>query len=223
MLAIVKERNKHYVTNYLAVKYNRFDSECAIFDSKNKKLKLLKIWNSINGKLSRNIFIVDTRGVIRRKNGLWVCDLLAKNDSLIQKLFKEGEVQVFEFPELEQYAKTPIIPEWFDVADETDINSLMEAALGFHDATIAEKALDGANLTIKFETGWQCFITVKFHNVKSLPYLDDVILILESKIKKCNGLFGFVLTEYVGNDGSENAIQFPTIECEKISWQIEVK
>lgn len=223
MLAIIKEKDKYYIANYLAIKHNEFDSECAVFDSKNKKLKLLKIWDNVNGKVSRNIFIVDIRGVDCKKSNWLVSESLAKNDELSRKLFDKGEVKVSEFPELEQYAKTPFLPEWFEVVDETDINSLKEASYNFHDATIAEKAFNGNDITIKFDTSWQCYVTVKFHNVKASPCLDDIMLIFESKIEKCDNYFKFIFADFVGNDYSKDSELDAIIECEKISWKIEVQ
>ena len=82
------------------------------------------------------------------------------------------------------------------------------------------------DVIIRFDTTWDCYITVTFEGVTEADFKEKVGQILNSEIKKTEDGFLFtVLDGFAGwIDGCdyESEIGEPYIKCKKIFWQIEI-
>ena len=150
------------------------------------------------------------------------------NDSLLmRRLLNNATIPLAEDSRFASYAVPITLPEWIEVQRETDIASLDAVSFGFHDSVILDYTETDTDMIVKFDTTWECLITVRFCGVTEENFKEKVGLILSSEIVKAEDGFIFTVTNgYCGwIDGVEfeNHTDSPYIQCKKISWQIEIE
>ena len=114
----------------------------------------------------------------------------------------------------------------FEIKTQKDIDILEGISFGFHDAYILNYTETEENIIVRFDTTWNCYITVSFEEVVKADFKEKVGMILASEIKKTETGFSFKVTDGFAGwiDGCNYDIDMeePYIESKKIFWQIEI-
>ncbi len=151
MIAKVRGKNGFYNSIVFAIYDKGWNSEVLVFNHDSTALHFVKLW-----KPNRSVFIynADKEGWIIKKKveGYdWILENVTRkffktkiNDEILDKC-KELQTTVKDF-------------EWFDINNKTDVDSLMYAALDFHDSYIKNMYVDGEKQYILFDTTWGCEI-----------------------------------------------------------------
>ena len=84
--------------------------------------------------------------------------------------------------------------------------------MGFHDALIEEYTENEDRISIRFDTTWDCRITVIFEGVIAADFKEKVGQIIDSE-----GIAGWIDGCDYGAEAGE-----PYIRCKKMFWQIEI-
>ncbi len=214
-----------YVSPIFALKYDGWESEAIVFDETFHKINKIKMWNSGLGGIHRNVFVIendfDTNG------GDWTgYDWVINDKALFMTLCSEKSADIEAFPLFKDHCKDISMPELFEIKNEKDIAALEDVAFGFHDSFILEYIEKENNVVIRFDTTWDCYITVTFEGVTEADFKEKVGQILDSEIKKTDEGFSFtVLAGFAGwIDGCDydSDMGEPYIKCKKIFWKIEI-
>lgn len=223
--AIIKaNHNETYVSPVFALKYAGADSEIIAFD---QSFSCIKRINMHGGGMvaQRRVFVVEDD--FDGKPGNWRGYDWLLQDKAVQKALRRGKtVSIEDCPKLKEYTAKIQLPEWFEVKTQKDICSLQNVSFGFHDALIQEYAKCDDEIVIKFDTTWDCFITVRFAGVTEADIEGKVGQILDSEITQTEDGFCFTVTG--GFAGWIDGIDYdaplwePYIKCKGISWQIAV-
>lgn len=223
---IIKRKNGGtYVSPIFALKYEGWKSEAITFDETFKKIEKIKMWNSAFGRIQRNVFVIEND--FDTSAGEWAgYDWVINDKALFEVLCAKKDTEIENFPSFKDYCKSISIPELFEIKGEKDIASLEDVAFGFHDSFIREYTENEKSIVIRFDTTWDCYITVTFEGVTEADFKEKVGQILDSEIEKTEDGFLFtVLDGFAGwIDGCdyESEIGEPFIKCKKIFWQIEI-
>ena len=223
---IVKSKNGGtYVSPIFALKYVGWKSEAIVFDETFEKIKKIKIWDTGFGGIHRNVFVIendfDTSG------GDWAgYDWVIDDIVLFKALRSKKGADIEDFPLFKDYCKNISMPDLFEIKTEKDIAALEDVAFGFHDSFVREYVEKENGIVIRFDTTWDCYITVTFDGVIEVDFKEKVGQILDSEIKKTGEAFSFtVLDGFAGwIDGCDydSEIGEPYIKCKRIFWQIEI-
>ena len=213
-----------YVSPIFALKYAGWKSEAIIFDETFTQIKKLQIWKP-GIEIHRNIFLLENDYGFDKKDwvGLdWVID-----DKKIFKSLRFGKsVSIDLFPQFKDYTQKIELPDYFEIKTEKDIFSLEEVSMGFHDSYIREYTETDDGIIIRFDTTWDCFITVTFDGVTEADFKEKVGQILDSEIKKTDEGFSFTVIDgfagWIDGCDYDFEIGVPYIKCKKIFWQIEI-
>lgn len=90
------------------------------------------------------------------------------------------KADIEHFPQFKEYSKEIILPDWFGVKDERDIQSLMNVAMSFHDSIPIRMDASEKDTEIEFDTTWGCIVTVKFEGVRKRELVDSIGMIYDS-------------------------------------------
>ncbi len=222
---IIKNKDgSTYVSPIFALKYAGWKSEAIVFDETFTQIKKLYIWDIGTG-IHRNIFLLENDYGIDKKD--WVGLDWVINDKNLFKLLRFGKSASIDlFPMFKDYTQKIEIPEYFELKTDRDIWSLEEASMSFHDSLIREYAEEEGSIVIRFDTTWDCYITVTFDGVTEADFKGKVGQILFSEIKKTDGGFSFTVTDGFAGwiDGCDYNAEMgePYIKCKKIFWKIEI-
>ena len=226
MIAIIKDRGETYVSPVFAVKGAGWKSEILAFDRDRTRIQRIDMWKR-QPHLSRQVFIVkeEAFGCQRMK---WTgCGRVLDDKDLWKKLRVRKAVSVEDFPMFKEYAREIVLPEWFEIKNQTDAEDLMSVSIGFHDSFLKRLEQRGEEIEIEFDTSWQCNFIVRFHGVKEAVLIDRIGIIYDSALKKtedgflwkinacdAGGVGGAVDFEALPND--------PYIVCKGMEWKIEI-
>ena len=214
-----------YVSPIFALKYVGWKSEAIVFDETFEKIKKIKMWDTSFGGIHRIVFVLkndfDTSGED------WAgYDWVINDKALFKTLRSKKGADIETFPLFKDYCKEISIPDIFEIKNDKDIAALEGIAFGFHDSLIRGYVEKENDIVIRFDTTWDCYITVTFDGVIEADFKEQVGQILDSEIKKTDEGFSFtVLDGFAGwIDGCDydSKMGEPYIKCKKIFWQIEI-
>ncbi len=223
---IIKTKSgRTYVSPIFALKYVGWKSEAVAFDETFSKIIRIKLHDTGFGGIGRTVFVIEND--FDTSKGDWAGFDWVINDKALFKAFRSKRGAAVEsFPLFKNYCKEIHLPERFEIKDDKDIASLEGVSFGFHDSLILEYAENENGIVVRFDTTWDCYITVTFEGVTEADFKEKVGQILDSKIKKTDDGFSFtVLDGFAGwIDGCDYDSEMgePYIRCKKIFWQIEI-
>ena len=223
---IIKNKDgSTYVSPIFALKYAGWKSEAIVFDETFERIKKIKMWNSGFGGIHRIVFVLEND--FDTSKGDWVgFDWVINDKALFKSLRFKKSVDIESFPLFKNYCKEIHLPDQFEIKDEKDIAALEDVSFGFHDSFIRKYEENEDGIVIRFDTTWDCYITVTFDGVTEADFKEKVGQILDSKIKKTDEGFSFtVLDGFAGwIDGCDYEAEMgePYIKCKRIFWQIEI-
>ncbi len=224
MKAIIKDKYGQYLSIIFAIKQDGFKSECVAFNRDFSQVQKIKMWGT-KSKIKRNVYIVEWDKFESKKGDFEGFDFVLNDESLMQALNVNGYVKVDKYSKFTDFIKEEILPEWIELKDENGIQGLMEAAFNFHDSYMGKDCIktEDDKLQIKFDTTWDCDITIRFIDVKSCLNIDKVLIIDKVNIEIKDKKVFFKIIDFVSKDSYKEEIADPFIECEKIMWKINVK
>ena len=222
---IKTESGGTYVSPIFALKYVGWKSEAVAFDETFSKIIRIKLHDTGFGGIGRTVFVIEND--FDTSKGDWAgFDWVINDKALFKALRSKKGAAVESFPLFKNYCKEIHLPERFEIKDDKDIASLEGVSFGFHDSLILEYTENENGIVVRFDTTWDCYITVTFEGVTEADFKEKVGQILDSEIKKTDDGFSFtVLDGFAGwIDGCDYDSEMgePYIRCKKIFWQIEI-
>ena len=222
---IKKQNGGTYVSPIFALKYDGWKSEAIVFDESFDKILKMEIWDSARSGIHRKLFVIENS--YDTSKGDWAgFDWVINDKTLFETLCSKKEASIDEFPAFKDYCKEISFPDIFEIKNEKDIAALEDVSFGFHDSIIREYTENENNIVVRFDTTWDCYITVTFEDVVEADFKEKVGEILDSEIRKTDEGYLFkVIDGYAGwIDGCDYSIEMgePYIRCKKIFWQIEI-
>lgn len=222
MIAIILENNEEYVSPVFAIRQAGWQSEVLAFNRERSHLRRIKIWHP-----RRQVFIVDWEEFGCKKFAWEGYDWVLQNKELWKTVRFGKKASIEDFPQFKEYSKEMVLPEWFEVKGERDIQSLMNVSMSFHDSIPIRIETDEKNIEIEFDTTWDCIITVKFEVVRASELVDRIGIIYDSALQKTDGGYVWKVTcfdpgEAGGIVGFLPVSGEPYIECDRIEWSIKI-
>ena len=223
---IIKNKDgSPYVSPIFALKYVGWKSEAIIFDETFSKIKRIKLHDTRLGGIGRTVFVIEND--FDTSKGDWAgFDWVINDKALFKALRSKKGADIELFPLFKNHCKEIQLPDFFEIKDDKDIAALEGVSFGFHDSLIREYVEKENSIVIRFDTTWDCYITVTFDGVTEANFKEKVGQILDSEIKKTDEGFSFtVLDGFAGwIDGCDYEAEMgePYIKCKRIFWQIEI-
>ena len=223
---IIKNKDgSTYVSPIFALKYVGWKSEAIVFDETFSKIKRIKLHDTGFGGIGRTVFVLEND--FDTSKGDWAgFDWVINDKALFKALRPKKRADIESFPLFKNYCKEIQLPDFFEIKDDKDIAALEGVSFGFHDSLIREYLEKEKSIVIRFDTTWDCYITVTFDGVTEANFKEKVGQILDSEIKKTDEGFSFtVLDGFAGwIDGCDYEAEMgePYIKCKRIFWQIEI-
>ena len=223
---IIKNKDgSTYVSPIFALKYVGWKSEAIIFDETFSKIKRIKLHDTRLGGIGRTVFVIEND--FDASKGDWAgFDWVINDKALFKALRSKKGADIELFPLFKNHCKEIQLPDFFEIKDDKDIAALEDVSFGFHDSLIHEYEEKDGSIVIRFDTTWDCYITVTFDGVVEADFKEKVGQILDSEIKKTDEGFSFtVLDGFAGwIDGCDYEAEMgePYIKCKRIFWQIEI-
>ena len=223
---IIKNRSfGTYVSPIFALKYVGWKSEAIAFDETFEKIKKIKMWDSGFGGIHRKVFVLDNDFDTNSED--WAgYDWVVSNKALFKELRSKKGADIEKFPLFKDYCKDISIPDLFEIKNEKDIASFESVSMGFHDSYILEYTEIDDRIIIRFDTTWDCYITVTFDGGTEADFKEKVGQILDSEIKKTDVGFSFTVIDgfagWIDGCDYDTEIGKPYIKCKKIFWQMEI-
>ena len=222
MIAIILEGAAEYVSPVFAIKKAGWGSEVLALNQERTHIERVRMWYPC-----RKVFIIDWEE-FGYKESMWEgYDWVLKDKNLWKALRFGKRANVEDFPRFKEYTKEIILPEWFEVNDERNIQSLMYVSMGFHDSILMRIDTSKNDTEIEFNTNWGCIITVKFEGVRACELVDRIGLIYDSTLEKTDSGYTWKVTCFdAGKVGG--IVDFavisgePFIVCDKIEWNIKI-
>ena len=214
-----------YVSPIFALKYAGWKSEAIVFDESFSTIKRIKLYDTGFGGIGRTVFVIEND--FDTSKGDWAgFDWVINDKALFKALRSKKGADIELFPLFKNHCKEIQLPDFFEIKDDKDIAALEGVSFGFHDSLIHEYEEKDGSIIIRFDTTWDCYITVTFDGVTEANFKEKVGQILDSEIKKTDEGFSFtVLDGFAGwIDGCDYDSEMgePYIKCKKIFWQIEI-
>ena len=180
------------------------------------------MWNSGFRGIHRFLFVLDN--VFDTSGGDWAgFDWVINDKTLFKALRSRKGADIEKFPLFKDYCNKISLPDLFEIKTEKDITSFEDLTFGFHDSHICEYVENENSIVIRFDTTWDCYVTVTFDGVVEADFKGKVVEIFDSEIKKTDEGFSFtVLAGWSDDRDYEAEIGEPYIKCKKIFWQIEI-
>lgn len=222
MIAIISENNEEYVSPVFAIRQVGLQSEVLAFNKTRTHLRRIKIWNP-----RRQVFIVEWDKFDCKKSAWEGYDWVLKDRKLWKAVRFGKKASTNDFPQFKEYTKEMVLPEWFEVKDERNIQSLMNVSMFFHDSIPIRINKSEKNTEIEFDTTWGCIITVKFEGVLASELVDRIGIIYDSDLEKTKRGYVWKVTCFDPGEagGIVNFLPVsgePYIVCDKIEWSIKI-
>lgn len=218
-----------YVTPVFALRYDGLRSEAIGLDEHFSKVQCLSLWATTpapNHPLAtRQLFIVQDTYASTDKS--WDGeDWLLADEILMGRLLSGDSISAAEDPRFLPHTHPVALPAWFELKTERDIRTLQDLCYHFHDAYVLDYTEDSADLIIRFDTTWECYVTLRFCNVTEADFKEKVGVILRAEIRMTETGFELVVVDgfagWMGECDYETETDSPYIRCQKILWQIEI-
>ena len=123
MIAQIYSGETVYASPVMAYRERGWRREAVVFDSEFKRLIRIK---TIFGHC---IFVLDWEGCNSHLGSWRMEPWLLENNALRKAIRRCGEASVEAFPILKNYAVSPMLPEWTEVKNETDVYNLMSLCM----------------------------------------------------------------------------------------------
>ena len=222
MIAIISENSAEYVSPVFAIRQAGWQSEVLAFDRERTHIRRIKMWYP-----RRQVFIVDWEEFGCKKSAWEGYDRVLQDRELWKAVRFGKKASTEDFPQFKEYSEEIILPEWFEVKSERDIQSLMNVSMGFHDSILTRIDTDENDREIEFDTTWGCIITVKFKGVRASGLIDRIGIIYDSVLEKTDSGYTWRVTcfdsgETGGIIDSLPVSGEPYIDCDKIEWNIKI-
>ena len=223
---IIKTKSgRTYVSPIFALKYVGWKSEAVAFDETFSKIIRIKLHDTGFGGIGRTVFVIEND--FDTSKGDWAgFDWVINDKALFKALRSKSGAAVESFPLFKNYCKEIHLPERFEIKDDKDIASLEGVSFGFHDSLILEYTENENGIVVRFDTTWDCYITVTFEGVTEADFKEKVGQILDSEIKKTDDGFSFTILDgfagWIDGCDYDSEMGEPYIRCKKIFWQIEI-
>lgn len=222
MIAIISEDASEYVSPVFAIRKAGWQSEVLAFDRERTHIRRIKMWYP-----HRKVFIVDGGAFAAKKFAWEGCDWVLKDKKLWKALRFGKKASTEEFPQFKEYSKEIILPEWFEIKNENDIQSLMAVSMCFHDSIPIRTDTDEKDTEIEFDTTWGCIITVKFKGVRARELVDRIGIIYDSVLQKTDHGYLWKVTCFDSGEvgGIVDLLPVsgePYIDCDQIEWSIKI-
>lgn len=222
MIAIISENNEEYVSPVFAIRQVGWQSEVLAFNKARTHLRRIKMWHP-----RRQVFIVEWEKFDCKKSAWEGYDWVLKDRKLWKAVRFGKKASTNDFPQFKEYTKEMVLPEWFEVKGERDIQSLMNVSMFFHDSIPIRIDKSENNTEIEFDTTWDCIITVKFEGVRASALVDRIGIIYDSALEKIDGGYVWKVTCFDSGEAG-GIVDFlpvsgePYIVCDKIKWSIKI-
>ena len=223
---IIKNKDgSTYVSPIFALKYVGWKSEAIIFDETFSKIKRIKLHDTRLGGIGRTVFVIEND--FDTSKGDWAgFDWVINDKALFKALRSKKGADIELFPLFKNHCKEIQLPDFFEIKDDKDIAALEDVSFGFHDSLIHEYEEKDGSIVIRFDTTWNCYITVTFDGVTEANFKEKVGQILDSEIKKTDEGFSFTVLDgfagWIEGCDYEAEMGEPYIKSKKIFWQIEI-
>lgn len=234
MLAVIKNGDSQYISYVLAISNNRhfLEDEIIVFDSTYAYLKKMSLYSSIREKNSSARKLIMQASIISYEDeefikGKWSgYEFIINNKELMKRLLSDELVNINFVNGIEKYSMKPIIPDWFNINNENDINNLMYVSSKFNDATLEEVIEDSNDiLESKLDT-MDGFLYIRFVGIIENQLHDKVGQLLDVELIKVEDYYLFKINDGFGgwDDGIDYDISSKGafIKSKDVSWKIEV-
>ena len=101
-------------------------------------------------------------------------DWVINDKALFKALRSKKGVNIEDFPLFKEYCKDICVPDLLEIKNEKDIAALEDVSFGFHDSLIHEYEEKDGSIVIRFDTTWDCYITVTFDGVVEADFKEKV-------------------------------------------------
>ena len=195
MIAKIVTTTKEYYSHVFAIFNPGFYESLIVFNNETERFELLSMYN-VKPSLKRKVFIIDTssEGMIEKKRIKLSFKISYKNclgydwvlnDIDLIKKIKEGSLVDTKFITIAKQLNDRIVyNDWTLVKDKKDVQDLMAAAWGFHDAVLEnisykfKKYGEPSVVEVLFTGCWECDILLEFKGDVSIHFnLDDTNVI----------------------------------------------
>ncbi len=145
VIARIREKDGWYDSAVFAIYDHKNYAEVLVFDREGRELKCVPFTSSICHCIRIDVFIFDTRTenwVKKEKTEGYDWLLGHEDDDDALKRCKEIQANIH-------------VPEWFDLKNEDDVEGLIDATAGLHDAYVKKIDRQGEKLYLRFGA-WSC-------------------------------------------------------------------
>ena len=223
MQAIILSDNAEYVSHIFAVKNSALNGEVIAFDKDLTHIRRIK-----TRQRRGRVYILGGEKFNCSKQAWEGYDWVLRDEKLWKKMRFGRKADLKDFPQFKKYAKEIALPQWFEINDESDIQSLMNLAADFCSSAIIGSEKDGDNIVLRLDTMGDCFITLKFLGVRGSAFVEDTGIIYAADIEKRGDGFIWKITDFIPKktdegEGSLSDTGKPYIACDKILWSIKTE
>ncbi len=216
-----------YVSPILALKFDGLRTLSVGLDESLTHVCLLKHWHTDpkTHRVTRGLFLLSNED--GNPSTGWVgADWFLRDKALFRRVTGGDRIPVADDPRFAPYASPITLPDWFEVKNEQDAADLECVSFDFHDSTVDTLTEEDGDWIIRFDTSWECIITVRFCGVTDAWFKDVVYEILDAEITKtAEGLTFTVLDHLADLDEDQEPPSHdgkPHIKCKRILWKIEI-
>ena len=145
MIARIREKDGCYDSAVFAIYNHKSYAEALVFDRDGRKLKRVPFTSLIGHGIRIDVFIFDTRKEQWVKKGT--------DEGYDWLLGHEDDYDVLE--RCKEIQANIHVPEWFEIRNEDDVEGLISATMGLHDAYVKKIDRRGEKLYLRF-AAWSC-------------------------------------------------------------------
>ena len=205
MIAIIYDRNTEstYVSPIFAIKN---EWEFIVFNAERTAVKLLKNWQDVA------VYVVEqTEGEFDCQKGKWRgYEWVIGNIDLLKSIRRGRSASVEEFPEFKKYTDEIILPEWFEVKTDSDIQTLTDLAdLIDGEGEIKDIIREGSAILMRVKTLNGSYVNIRLTDVFEESPAESMDHIAGIGIERREGGFSFIYGD-------------KQIRCRGILWNIEI-
>jgi len=227
--AIVKNPDgTTYVSPLFALRFEGLSSLAVGLDESLTQVCLLKHWHRDpqTHLVTSGLFLLSNE--YGESSAAWVgAEWFLRDEALFRRIMNVEQIPVADDPRFAPYARPITLPDWFEVKTQQDADDLECVSFDFHDATVDTLTEEDGDWIVRFDTSWECIITVRFCGVTKAYFKDVVYEILNSEITKTAEGFTFTVLNHLADldEDQEPALPDvkPYIQCKSILWKIEIE
>lgn len=145
MLAMIKDNDKQYISQVLAISNEKkfWDIKIIIFDKEYKSIKMIPMYRKEKIKFRSGynlydeafIFDYDEKDFIFNKKWHGLNEII-EDKNIIARLEQFDTIEISEIRHLKDCVKEIKIPEWYELKSKSDIKNLEMVSRDFHGAII---------------------------------------------------------------------------------------